>query len=70
MVFLTFGSVYWGLILGLSRGWIQGLEGAFMGLTLAFTFYVFGGWPVIQQFSLGSILHQQGKLPTWRCWPP
>jgi hypothetical protein len=68
--FVAFSSMCWGIILGLSRGWIQGLGGACMGLTLSFAFYVFGGWSVIQQFCLGSILHQEGKLPTWLCWPP
>ena len=69
-LFVLCGSLTWGGVYCFTRGPLQGLLGAILGLTLAFTFYLFGGIPVIRQFCLGTILHKQGKLPTWCCWPP
>ena len=69
-LFVVFGSLCWGLVYWVNLGWVQGLVGGFMGLTLGFAFFVFGGIPVVRQFCLGSILHQEGRFPTWLCWPP
>ncbi len=69
-MFVLWGSSCWGLVYYFSRNWIEGLVGLCMGLTLSFAFYVFGGMPVVRQFCLGCILHQEGRLPTWKCWPP
>lgn len=69
-IFVVGGSFCWGLIYWVNKGWVQGLVGAFMGLTLGFAIHVFGGIPVTRQFCLGSVLHREGKLPTWWCWPP
>lgn len=70
ILFVTTACITFGLIYGMSRGWIQGLVGAIMGLSLGFSFFVFGGIPVVRQLCLGTILHKEGKLPTWCCWPP
>jgi hypothetical protein len=69
-VLVTCGSLTWGGVYFHYHGLAEGLVGFVLGLTLAFSFFIFGGIPVIRQFCLGCVLHQQGKLPTWYCWPP
>jgi hypothetical protein len=69
-VFVGAGCLSLGFIYGLKLGWVQGLVNASLGFSLAFAFYIFGGIAVIRQFSLGCILHGQGRLPSWVCWPP
>ncbi|MEJ0090812.1 MAG: hypothetical protein WDM80_13850 [Limisphaerales bacterium] len=69
-LFVTCSCLTWSGVYFYYHGLERGLVGFVIGLTLAFSFFIFGGIPVIRQFCLGSILHQQGKLPTWYCWPP
>lgn len=64
------GVVAFGLSYGLKLGWVQGVVNGVMGMVLLFTFLVFGGIPVIRHCCLGMVLHGQGVLPSWRCWPP
>lgn len=70
-IFVVFGVLAWGGVYYARKAdWAHGLAGASMGLTLGFAFYVFGGWPVIQQFCLGMVLNRERRLPSWWCWPP
>ena len=71
-LFGVLGSLCWGGVDWYYLGWINAVEGGCLGLTLLFAFFVFGGIPVIRQYSLGMVLHKQkqSKLPSWRCWPP
>ena len=71
MVMCSLGGVIClGIVHGTAGGVAFGLAMAALGLSLGFTFYVFGGIPVIRQACLGHLLHLQGRLPTWFCWPP
>jgi len=69
-VITTCSCLIWGGIYLYNGGLVRGLCGFVMALTLAFSFFIFGGIPVIRQFCLGCILHKEGKLPGWYCWPP
>lgn len=69
-IIIFLGSLSWGLSYWVERGWVKGIAGAMMGITLGFSFFIFGGIPFLKQFVLGCILHGQGILPSWWGWKP
>jgi hypothetical protein len=68
--FTFVGAVAVGVSYWTSYGAVEGVVNICLALTLTFVFLVFGGLPVVRHACLGQILHLQGKLPSWICWPP
>jgi hypothetical protein len=64
------GVVSVGVSYGASYGPLAGIVNGCLAIILAFVFLVFGGMPVARHACLGQILHLQGNLPSWICWPP
>jgi hypothetical protein len=62
---VAFGTGYWA-----SHGAFQGVVNGILGLSMAFTFLVFGGIPVVRHICLGHSLHSRGVVPSWFGWSP
>jgi hypothetical protein len=69
-LFTLVGVVSVGVSYWTSYGPMEGVVNICLALTLTFVFLVFGGLPVVRHACLGQMLHLQGKLPSWICWPP
>ena len=69
-LFTVLGAVCVAVCYWTSYGPLEGIVNGCLALTITFMFLVFGGMPVVRHTCFGQVIHLQGKLPSWICWPP